>query len=171
MQDNQEQGTPLERAELYATLRSGIKDLQDDRNFQSQRFQTLAIALSAAYGFISVTIDGSSRPYFLSISLIALNIGVLLLAFFWRAQMLIFADAFKARYRALSDLAVMLDLPVNPYALDREHRAKVEMAASRWGPKTTSELQSVIPYIYFLFSSILTLLTIIQVVSAIQFLL
>ncbi len=48
--------------ELYVVLRSGIRDLQDDRNFQTQRFQNLAIALSAGYGFISVGVDASEKP-------------------------------------------------------------------------------------------------------------
>ena len=101
MQDDEKQQPQDGSAELYSVLRSGIKDLQDDRNFQTQRFQTLAIALGAAYGFISVTVDGQARPYFISISLILLNIGACFLAFFWHAQMGIFADAFAARYSAL----------------------------------------------------------------------
>ncbi len=144
MQDDEKHQPQDGSAELYSVLRSGIKDLQDDRNFQTQRFQTLAIALGAAYGFISVTVDGQARPYFISISLILLNIGACFLAFFWHAQMGIFADAFAARYSALREVGSLLKLPVSPYDVDYEHRKKVEKAAKRW-PKNTSELQNLFP--------------------------
>lgn len=148
--------------ELYAVLRSGIRDLQDDRNFQSQRFQNLAIALGAGYGFISVGVDASERPLFVAVGLVSVNVGVLGLALLWRIQMKILEGSIRARYSALHEAAKKLRLPINPFALDLTVRTELSASEPHWGPRTTSQLQKLVPSVYAFYLSVMSGVTVVQ---------